>query len=416
MIRNIEKPLKEVIMSKVGSIKGNIEEDIIYLLGNKEEDGKNTFYKDIEIAISDGANGKLTYIDLKDIEGYNPRIVIGEFRDPSKCEVLFIIEDKLEKKGSRALVYKFKDNKLVNIFDSSNFSIDKKYEVIYNDYYKVKLFDSRKKEEYIINIENKDDRYLKEKYNSNGKLKKNCNGYVLPAYDILSVRNSNREVMDILLKQKIVGEDINDALGEIISILRFDESEYSEIDTFISISTSKNISINYRKEEFLEEKYDFSKVDFIESEYNANLRVERSIEKEFSLTPNFDKLTYLYNRVKLKNTPKYQILAYLEGPRFCSGKGGTLVVLEEKNNHYVVTSKINDIIPPIIVSENISNGYNDLIVRVMNKGKGDFRVLKYNGNSYPMNPINEEKLKNGIKVIGVAAISDDLFYRNGIEY
>lgn len=416
MIRNIEKPLKEVIMSKVGRIKGNNEEDIVYLFGNKEEDGKNTFYKDMEIVISDGMNGKLTYIDLKDIKGYNPRIVIEEFRVPNKCEVLFIVEDKLEEKGSRALVYEFNNNKLVNIFDSSNFSINKEYEVIYNDYYKVKLLDSRRKEEYIINIENKDDSYLKEKYNANGKLKKICNGYVLDAYDISSVRSSNREVKDILLKQKIVGEDINDAIGEIISILRFDGNEYSEIDTFISISTNKNTSINCRKEELLEEKYDFSRVDFIEAEYNANLRVERSIEKEFFLTPNFDKLTYLYNRVKLKNTSKYQILAYLEGPRFCSGKGGTLVVLEEKNNDYVVTSKINDIIPPIIVSEDMSNGYNDLIVRVMNKGKSDFRVLKYNGNSYPMNPINEEKLKSSVKVIGVAAISDDLFYRNGIEY
>ena len=93
-----------------------------------------------------------------------------------------------------------------------------------------------------------------------------------------------------------------------------------------------------------------------------------------------------------------------------------MIILEEKNNDYIVTSKIKDIIPPIIVSENINNGYRDLIVRLLKKDKLDFRVLKYNGNSYPMKPLDEEKLQSGIKVVGLAFISDDLFYRRGIEY
>ena len=43
-------------------------------------------------------------------------------------------------------------------------------------------------------------------------------------------------------------------------------------------------------------------------------------------------------------------------------------------------------------------------------------MLKYNGNSYPRNPLKEEKLKKGRKINGIAVISDDLFYRRGIEY
>lgn len=416
MIRNIDKPLKEVIMSEIRNINGIMEEDIIYLIGKKEDDGKNTLYKDIEIAVSDGVTGKLTYIDLKDIKGYNPRIVLGEFKVPGNYEILFSLEEEVEEKGSRSIIYECNNGKIEKIFDSRAYLLDKNYKVIYKDNYKVNLIDSIKNIEYIINIENKDQRYLKEKYSSDGKLKKYCKGNVLPAYDILSARSSNREVLDLLLKQKIVGENINDDIGEITSILRFDGNKFSEVEIKVSISNSKNTSLNSRKEDFIDEKFDFSRVDFIEAEYNANLRIERSIEKEFSLKPNFDKLTYLYNRVKLKNTPKYQIVVYLEGPKFCSGRGGTLVILEEKNNEYVVTSKINDINPPIIVSENMNNGYSDLIVRLIRKGKGDFRVLKYNGNSYPMNPLNEEKLKTGMKVIGVAVISDDLFYKNGIEY
>ena len=190
----------------------------------------------------------------------------------------------------------------------------------------------------------------------------------------------------------------------------------NKLNIKVSIEDIKSKEKVLRNEDFIDKKYDFSKVDFIEAEINANLSVERAIEKEFSLNPSLDKLNYLYNRIKLNNSEKYQIIAYLEGPKFCTSRGGTVIILEEKNNNYVLTSKIKDVIPPIIISENISNGYNDLIVRSIKKDKLDFRVLKYNGNSYPINPIGEEKLETGIRVVGVAVISDDLFYRRGIEY
>ncbi|MDU5108417.1 hypothetical protein, partial [Clostridium sp.] len=289
------------------------------------------------------------------------------------------------------------------------------YKVIYNDNYKVNLIDSNKNVNYIIDIENKDYRYLNEKYKSDGRLINECQGQVLSPYEILQVRSNDREKFDLLLKQKIIGEDINDIIGEIVSKLRFEDDNFMELNREVSIKSSKNI-INPTREEFIDKKYDFSNVDFIEAEYNANLRIERAIEKEFLLNPNFDKLNYLYNRIKLNNSDKYQIIAYLEGPKFCTSRGGTIVILEEKNNDYIVTSKIKDVIPPIIVSDDINSGYHNLIVRLIKKDKLDFRVLKYNGNSYPMNPVDEEKLQSGVKVVGVAVISDDLFYKRGIEY
>ncbi|MDV4151279.1 hypothetical protein R0131_10540 [Clostridium sp. AL.422] len=415
MFRKIEKGLKEIIMSKLGNISGNMDEDIIYLIGEKIDSGKNTLCKEIQIAISNGVDGKITYIDLEDIKGYNPRILLGEFRGIGINEILFTIEEDKEESGSRAIIYGLDNGRIIEIFDSSKYLPNKNYNIIYTDGFKVNLVDDNRNIDYVIDIKDREYGYLKEKYNKDGKLKNKCKGKLSPIYEILTVRSSNSDVLDLILKQKIIGEDINDVLGEIISFLRYDRDKYREVDMSVSISSSRNKSSNYRRE-LIDKKYDFSKVDFIEADYNPNLKIERAIEKEFSLKPNVDKLTYLYNRVKLKNTPKYQIMVYLEGPKFCSDRGGTLIILEEKNNEYVVTSKIKDIIPPIIISENINGEYNDLIVRLIKKDKYDFRVLKYNGNSYPMYPLNEEKLQVGIKVEGTAVISDDLFYRKGIEY
>lgn len=415
MIRNIEKSSKEIVSSKVGNIISDCDEDIIYLIGRKANEGKNTLYNQMEIAISEGSNGKLTYMDLKDIKGYNPRIILGKFSSNDKDDILFIVEEELELKGIKSIIFRFNNGKIEPIFDSNKYLLNNRYKVIYNDNYKVNLIDSNKNVNYIIDIENKDYRYLNEKYKSDGRLINECQGQVLSPYEILQVRSNDREKFDLLLKQKIIGEDINDIIGEIVSKLRFEDDNFMELNREVSIKSSKNI-INPTREEFIDKKYDFSNVDFIEAEYNANLRIERAIEKEFLLNPNFDKLNYLYNRIKLNNSDKYQIIAYLEGPKFCTSRGGTIVILEEKNNDYIVTSKIKDVIPPIIVSDDINSGYHNLIVRLIKKDKLDFRVLKYNGNSYPMNPVDEEKLQSGVKVVGVAVISDDLFYKRGIEY
>lgn len=415
MIRNIEKSSKEIVSSKVGNIISDCDEDIIYLIGRKANEGKNTLYYEMEIVISEGSNGKLTYMDLKDIKGYNPRIILGKFSSNDKDDILFIVEEELELKGIKSIIFRFNNGKIEPIFDSNKYLLNNRYKVIYNDNYKVNLIDSNKNVNYIIDIENKDYRYLNEKYKSDGRLINECQGQVLSPYEILQVRSNDREKFDLLLKQKIIGEDINDIIGEIVSKLRFEDDNFMELNREVSIKSSKNI-INPTREEFIDKKYDFSNVDFIEAEYNANLRIERAIEKEFLLNPNFDKLNYLYNRIKLNNSDKYQIIAYLEGPKFCTSRGGTIVILEEKNNDYIVTSKIKDVIPPIIVSDDINSGYHNLIVRLIKKDKLDFRVLKYNGNSYPMNPVDEEKLQSGVKVVGVAVISDDLFYKRGIEY
>ena len=416
MIRNKEKIFKEIIVSKVIDANDSIDQDIIYLIGRKIDTGKNTVYEDLEIAILNGIDGKSTYIDLKKIKGYNPSISLCEFESSRKYEILFTLEEEIEKEGTRAIIYNVGKEKTKVIFDSNEYLSSKTYNIIYNDNYKVSLIDSNKNKEYIINIENKDYRYLSEKYEVNGKLKKSYSGQVLSAYEVSQVKCSYREVYDLLLKQKIIGEDVNDILGEIISTLRFDGEKFNEVDIKISIQDNKKIRGNSQKDEMKDKHYDFSNVYFVESECNSNLRIERAIEKEFSLSPNIDKMNYLYNRIKLNNTFNYQMIAYLEGPKFCSQKGGTLVIIEEKNNNYVITSKIRDIYPPIIVSENMSNGYNDLIVRLIKNDKYEFRVLKYNGNSYPMSPFDGYKLQSGIKIKGISVISDDLFYKRGIEY
>ncbi|MDI9215345.1 MULTISPECIES: hypothetical protein [Clostridium] len=408
---------REVIMTIVGDVKGSRDTDIIYLVGNKRGLGKNTIYHNMQIIISDGESGKITTIDLRGIEGYNPRIVLEHFKNIKDNEILFTIEDIGNNGYITANMYHLDGDKDIKIFDTNYYNQLDSYQVIYQDNYTVDVIDIDKGMTYSIDISRRDKDYLNGLYNNNGTLKKKIIGKVLALSGISPIDLLRRGVYDLLVTQKIIGTNEKDILGVMSNVLTFEGITFTRVDSFVGILGEKTPNLLVRAKDELNKDYlDFSKVEFIESEVVKDEAIERIIEKEFLLNPDEDKVNYLYNKVKLKDDDSYQILVYLEGPKFCTERGATLVILEEKDNEYNVLSKISNATNPIIISENKTNGYRDLVVKLLNSNGDDFRLLKFNGNAYPLDPIKEERLKRGSKVRGIAAISDDLFYTRGIEY
>lgn len=413
---------KNVIITKIGDLKGSSEEDIIYLLGNVDGKGKNAVYSNMQIIVSDGKNGGITDINLRDIRGYNPKVTLENFKIDKNKEILFTIEDKGNNGYIIGEMYSLDGDKEVKIFDTDSYNRGETYQVLYQDNYKVNLVDINTNINYSIDISKKDKDYLNSIYDSNGKLKKNIVGKVLPVSEISPINLSRNEKIDILSIQKIIGINENDILGNLNCILSFKDTKFEKINSFVAILGEKTANSLLRYEEKVlnnigeKEHIDFSKVEFIESEAIKDNLIERTIEKEFLLNPEEDKVTYLYNKVKLKDSDSYQVLVYLEGPRFCTERGATLAVLDKINNEYKVISKISNATSPIIISEEKTNGYRNLILKVLDNDREDFRLLKFNGNAYPLDPIKEERIRKGKKIKGIAAISDDLFYTRGIEY
>lgn len=413
---------KSVIITKIGNVKGKREEDIIYLLGNVEGKGKNAVYSNMQIIVSDGENGSMIDINLRGIRGYNPKIALENFKIDKNKEILFTIEDKENNGYIIGEMYSIDSDKEVKIFDTGYYKRGEIYQVLYQDNYKVNLVDINTNINYLIDISKKDKAYLNNIYDSNGKLKKEIFGKVLPVSEISPINLSRNDKIDILSIQKIIGINENDILGNLNCILSFKDIKFEKINSFVTILGEKSPNSLLRCEEKVlnniggKEYIDFSKVEFIESEVIKDNLIERTIEKEFLLNPEEDKVTYLYNKVNLKDSDSYQVLVYLEGPRFCTERGATLAVLDKINNEYKVISKISNATSPIIISEDKTNEYRNLILKVLDNEREDFRVLKFNGNAYPLDPIKEERIKKGKKIKGIAAISDDLFYTRGIEY
>lgn len=415
MLNSDLNKMKEIIIAKAEDVKGTKEDEIIYLIGNKEGEGKNTIYKNMEIVVAEGNTGKITTIPLSYNEGYNPKISTGSYKIEENKEILYIVENSNGNGEVIAEIFDFDGDKVVKIFSTDYFNNSNIFEVNYIDNNMVDLIDNRRNLLYKINLEFKGRKYLNELYTENGKLIKETKGRVLPVENISLIKDALTDITDIKLIQKIAGKNNSDIIGNIYTLLKFNGSIFEERYTEVSILGGKISRSVDRGKGYDYYNYDFTRLDFVESEDSPSLRVERAIEKEFLLNPNKDKVKYLYNKISLSKN-KDNILVYLEGPRFCSENGCALVILEAKSNEYKIISKIENIINPIIISDNISNGYKDIIVRVLNNRKEELRVIKYNGNSYPKNPLNEEKLKRGSRISGIAVISDDLFYRKGIEY
>ncbi|WP_281811106.1 hypothetical protein [Vallitalea longa] len=72
---------------------------------------------------------------------------------------------------------------------------------------------------------------------------------------------------------------------------------------------------------------------------------------------------------------------------------------------------------PIIITDNKTNGYRDIVMDVYGGGINRFyAIMKYDGNSYPSNPSVEPRVERGTKVEGTAIIADDLLINKGLKF
>ncbi|MGL5353085.1 MAG: hypothetical protein ACRDA5_07150, partial [Clostridium sp.] len=232
---------------------------------------------------------------------------------------------------------------------------------------------------------------------------------------------NNDDSSELVVVQRVIGIYNADTLGYINSILKFENCDFKVIKKSFSIegvSQGDSRCGKCIKDGIIKNKcsIDFSRVNFIESEKLKDYKIERALEKELNIKPGIDKVSYLYNRINLKDNNKYNVMVYLEGPKFCECNGCTLVILEDKGDEYCILSKIVGTRNPIIISDEKTNGYKNIIMKVESTlGEGIYKELKFNGNAYPASPINEPKVKKSSKIQGVAVIADDLFYVKGIE-
>jgi hypothetical protein len=148
-------------------------------------------------------------------------------------------------------------------------------------------------------------------------------------------------------------------------------------------------------------------VQIIPAEKQADPELERAI-----LTNYFSgaggETRYFYNRIDLNGDNSPETIVYLVGRTACEAGGCTTLIFQsDRGSQYRLVSQMNQINQPIIVSDNRSNRWKDLVTYVASGGtQSGYRLLRYDGRSYPSTPSTQPGLANPTSVRGIAVIGD----------
>lgn len=165
-----------------------------------------------------------------------------------------------------------------------------------------------------------------------------------------------------------------------------------------------------------QEEIDFSDIKYTCSETKRDLKLEKALIKEFELDRFEDSIRYYYNKIDLDGDGTPEIFAYLVGTYVCGTGGCSAVIFKQRNEEYVLLARFSLVNNPVIISDNTTKGYKDIIMHIYGGGiESFFALLKYDGSTYPSNPSTQPKVEPGTKVEGIAIIADDITKNPGIK-
>ncbi|WP_315117348.1 hypothetical protein [uncultured Clostridium sp.] len=162
---------------------------------------------------------------------------------------------------------------------------------------------------------------------------------------------------------------------------------------------------------------DLSGIQYFISEKNRDPRLEEAIAKAYNLEKGKDQVKYYFNRVQLNNDMEPETFVYLVGPKFSGEDGCCAAIFSCVNGEYKLLSKFTLVNNPIIITNNWTNGYRDIIIHVSGGGaKESYAYMKFDGAKYPEDPYMQPKVVPNTKLTGVAIIADDVSKNSGIEF
>jgi hypothetical protein len=208
-----------IVSSACGDVNGDGIPNNVYLTGVKTTD--SPFIQKITPIIQDGRTGMTSSVPLKSDAGYNPNLYLEDFTGDGVKDILISIASG----GSGGIMYYYIYSDAGNIpellFDYNVFNEAYQYQVIYKDYYKVEAINITEGIKYIIDISYKDQDYLNEIYNAEGKLRAPIEGFVSPLSGLYPIDFNSDGVYELLAYQRISGRFAADALGYVQTILKW---------------------------------------------------------------------------------------------------------------------------------------------------------------------------------------------------
>ena len=215
---------KVIIDVNSGNITGEYSKDNTTLVGVYP-------YKDIPYAdnielVLNPENEEPISINFP-YSGYNLQLFVGDFTGDNKSEIM--VRGGFGGSGGFeiAVIYKYEDKKLIEIFNQDRVNQNNPCTAKYKDNYKVHVNCDKKK--YSINISSRPKEYLEQIYTPTGTVKPNYEPYIDSPNAIYPIKQIYSDVYQLLIQQRIVGIANVDTLGVIETLSSLINSEFEVI-------------------------------------------------------------------------------------------------------------------------------------------------------------------------------------------
>ncbi|MCA1031161.1 VCBS repeat-containing protein [Bacillus timonensis] len=219
-----ERSNAQIVSYATGDVTGDSIQDHVFLTGIKTPG--SPFLQQITLHVQDGRTGLVTKVALKENAGYNPTLFLGDFSGNGVSDILISIATGGSGGIMNETIYSFIGNKAKLMFDSNVYNKIYSYKVTYLDYYKVKVDSILNDQTYLIDISLRDEEYLNEIYDRNGKLKRPIEGFVNPLSGLYPVDYDHNQVYELLAYQKIAGRYNADSLGYVLNTLKWNGKRF----------------------------------------------------------------------------------------------------------------------------------------------------------------------------------------------
>ncbi|WP_445678062.1 hypothetical protein [Psychrobacillus sp. FSL H8-0484] len=215
---------QEVIDLKRGDVTGDGFMDTVYLTGDKTQG--SPFWQNISLNILNGKTNMYERISLKENVGYNPTIFLGDFTGDLVDDILIVIDTG----GSGGIIYAYVfsslEGQMRQVFDVEEYNEQSKYEVNYQNQYKVAVISSNPKKKYTVDLMYKGKEYLSEIYNEDGTLKEPIEGWVDPVSGLYPIDFARDGTYELTAIQKIAGRYHADGIGYVQNVLKWNGHDF----------------------------------------------------------------------------------------------------------------------------------------------------------------------------------------------
>lgn len=232
-----------LIDMKQGDVTGDGIIDNVYLYGNKPE-GTGIFADNITLVIQDGRSNQITTVNLQNNAGYNARLFLGDFSKDNILDILVSIDSGGSGGYGIFYIYSFRNNIPRQMFDVEKYNQDYKFNVNYEDLYKVSVGSPPLDVLFTIDISNKGYDYLSQYYYENGKLKQPIKGEALALGALYPIVTNEKSMSyDLLAFQRIIGTSNSDTLGYVENLLTWNGTQFTSSRLSTAILSTKLISL-----------------------------------------------------------------------------------------------------------------------------------------------------------------------------